>query len=440
MFLPIFYIFYYITRPRGRNTILFLGSLAFYFIGSVEHPVHLAILLISVLMDYTSALAIEKFNKGRKLILALDACVHLASFVIFRYTDLVMPVGISFYTFQGISYVVDVYRGKTKAERNIINFGAYICMFEQLIAGPIVTYSHIEERLHERSSSAAQVLEGLEIFVFGLGLKVLLANPLGKLWGDISSIGYESISTVLAWSGAAAFSFQLYFDFFGYSLMAIGLGKTLGFEIPKNFDMPYISKTMTEFWRRWHITLGAWFREYVYVPLGGNRVTKLTHIGNLFIVWTLTGIWHGASLNFIIWGLALFITIAAEKYIYGKYMNKFPVLGHAYMIFLIPVTWSIFAVDNLEQLLIFFTRLFPFFGKGWEGDLAMDFMKYLPAYWPFLLAGLVMSLKLPFDLLKKGNENKAGKVFIKLLLIAMFAGSVYYMKIGLDDPFLYFRF
>lgn len=435
VFLPIFFACYYLTKPKGRNVVLFLGSLVFYIIGSVEHPVHLAVLLISVLMDFTSALIIEKNKRIKKPVMFINAGAHLAAFITFRYTDLVMPVGISFYTFQGISYVADVYRGKIKAERSLISFGAYICMFEQLIAGPIVTFSHVQDRLHNRNVNIFEAVDGFNIFVFGLGLKVLLANPLGNLWGDITAIGYESISTQLAWVGAVAFSFQIYFDFFGYSLMAIGLGKMLGFEIPKNFDMPYISKTMTEFWRRWHITLGSWFRDYVYIPLGGNRVSFLTNIGNLFIVWTLTGMWHGASLNFIIWGLSLFVIIVCEKYIYGRFMQRFSLIGHLYMIFLIPVTWSIFAVDDLGQLITFFSRLFPFFGEASGVVMEGDYIKYLSDCWPFLAVGAVLSTREPFKLLKKVN-----KLVMTIVLLIIFAASCYCMYIGLDDPFLYFRF
>ena len=309
-------------------------------------------------------------------------------------------------------------------------------MFEQLIAGPIVPYPQVKKELHDRRINKQLVHKGLAIFIFGLGLKVLLANPLGKLWSQACAIGFESLSTPLAWLSIFAFSFQIYFDFFGYSLMAIGLGEMLGFHLPKNFDHPYISKTMTEFWRRWHITLGSWFREYVYIPLGGNRKGMIYTIRNLFIVWLLTGIWHGAGYHFMLWGLVLFIILLLEKYVFGSYLNKHAWLGHLYMFFLIPLTWAIFAIDDLQQLGVFFTRLFPFFGQGVWSIFRYDYLKYLQLYYPFFIAGFLFSTKLPYRLL----QNIKRPMLIYTLLFVIFAASVYCLYRGLDDPFLYFRF
>ncbi len=454
IFLPIFFICYYAVPNGFKNTVLLTGSLCFYLIGALHNPEHFAIFLISIILDYAAAIKIQKTEKHKKLFLTASIAFHIISLSVFKYAgfligeisrfvpsldfaaNIVLPIGISFYTFQGLSYVIDVYNGKVKAEKSLLDFAVYIAMFEQLIAGPIVTYNQVEKELHARKIKADNILSGIGTFIFGLGLKVLLANPIGKLWSQVCAIGFESISTPLAWLAIAAFSFQIYFDFFGYSLMAVGLGKMLGFKLPKNFDHPYLSLTMTEFWRRWHITLGSWFREYVYIPLGGNRKGKLYEIRNLLIVWLLTGIWHGAGYNFLLWGAVLFIIISLEKLFVGKYLKKFPVIGHIYMVLIIPITWAIFAVDDLGKLGIFFSRLFPFFGNGVWSVFRYDYLKYLKLYSPFLIAGFLFSTKLPYNLLKRIKK----RTVICIILAVIFAASVYCMYKGLDDPFLYFRF
>ena len=309
-------------------------------------------------------------------------------------------------------------------------------MFEQLIAGPIVTYSQVKKELYSRKINLQLVINGIGTFIFGLSLKVLLANPLGKLWSQTCAIGFESISTPLAWMAIIAFSFQIYFDFFGYSLMAMGLGKMLGFQLPKNFNHPYLSKSMTEFWRRWHMTLGSWFREYVYIPLGGNQKGKVFTIRNLFVVWLLTGVWHGAGYNFLLWGCILFLIIVLEKYVIGDYLNQHTICGHLYMLFLIPLTWAIFAIEDIGQLGQFFMRLFPFFGQGIWSIFQYDYLKYFNLYYPFLITGFLFSTKLPYQVLKKIKHTKIIYIFIMMIFFA----SVYCMYQGLDDPFLYFRF
>lgn len=454
IFLPIFFAGYYIVPLRMKSTVLLIGSLCFYFAGTLHNPGHFIILLSSILMDFAVGLLIEKYPKFKKPLLATGVIFHLFCLVFFKYTkfivgelnshipdldiafSVVLPIGISFYTFQGISYIADVYRGKFPAEKSLLHFAVYISMFEQLIAGPIVTYGQVKNELHRPRLSGKEAMKGLGTFIFGLGLKVLLANPVGKLWMDVENIGFESISTPLAWMAILAFSLQIYFDFFGYSLMAIGLGKMLGFNLPKNFDFPYLSRSMTEFWRRWHMTLGSWFREYVYIPLGGNRNGKLATVRNLMVVWLLTGIWHGAGYNFILWGTVIFVIIIIEKFITGGIFKNIPVIGHLYMLFLIPLTWSIFAIDDINQLGIFFSRLFPFFGGGVWSVFRYDYLKYLSLYWPFFIAGILFSTHLPFNLLKRIKKP----VVIWVLLGIVFVASVYCMYRGFDDPFLYFRF
>lgn len=456
IFLPIFFVMYYLIPYKFKNIVLLIGSLVFYFVGTINNPEHMVVFLASIILDYFVGVLIEKYEKHKKLFLVTGIIFHISSLFIFKYAgfvaseinryypsvdlviSLILPIGISFYTFQGISYIVDVYRKKVTAEKSIIRFAVYISMFEQLIAGPIVTYSQVKDNLADRKAllTLTNFFKGVGVFIFGLGLKVLIANPIGKLWTQLEAIGFESISTPLAWMGIIAFSFQIYFDFYGYSLMAVGLGEMLGFTLPKNFDFPYLSRSMTEFWRRWHMTLGNWFREYIYIPLGGNRDGALATVRNLLAVWILTGLWHGAGYNFILWGTVIFLIIFGEKFIYGKVLNKIPVLGHIYMIFLIPLTWALFAIDDAWQLKMFFLRLFPFGEQGVWSVFRHDYLKYLQQYYPFFIAGFLFSTRLPFNILKKIKS----KLVIVIILLGILAGSVYCMYNKMDDPFLYFRF
>lgn len=454
IFMPVFFACYYIVPDKWKNAVLLIGSLSFYLVGTLKTPYHFALFVLSIIVDFEVGVGIEKYQKHKKAILVSGILFHLIALSVFKYSDFVfsqltpfipklsgipslgLPIGISFYTFQGISYIADVYRGKTKAEKSVLRYAVYIAMFEQLIAGPIVTYSRVKGSLKSRKINASAVLCGLGMFIFGLGLKVLLANPIGKLWSQTLAIGFESVSTPLAWMALFAYSFQIYFDFFGYSLMAVGLGKMLGFKLPKNFDHPYMSLTVTEFWRRWHITLGSWFREYVYIPLGGNRCSKARNLFNLLFVWLLTGIWHGAGYNFLLWGFILFLLIATEKYLTGKFLNSHPAIGHIYMLLIIPLTWAVFAVSDMRELGVLFTRLFPFFGTGALSVFKYDYLKYLKEYYPFFIASILFSTRLPYKLLERIRNS----VLVPILLLAIFFASIYCMYKGFDDPFLYFRF
>lgn len=454
IFMPVFFACYYIVPDKWKNAMLLIGSLSFYLVGTLKTPYHFALFVLSIIVDFEVGVGIEKYQKHKKAILVSGILFHLIALSVFKYSDFVfsqltpfipklsgipslgLPIGISFYTFQGISYIADVYRGKTKAEKSVLRYAVYIAMFEQLIAGPIVTYSRVKGSLKSRKINVSAVLCGLGMFVFGLGLKVLLANPIGKLWSQTLAIGFESVSTPLAWMALFAYSFQIYFDFFGYSLMAVGLGKMLGFKLPKNFDHPYMSLTVTEFWRRWHITLGSWFREYVYIPLGGNRCSKARNLFNLLFIWLLTGIWHGAGYNFLLWGFILFLLIATEKYLTGKFLNSHPAIGHIYMLLIIPLTWAVFAVSDMRELGVLFTRLFPFFGTGALSIFKYDYLKYLKEYYPFLIASILFSTRLPYKLLERIRNS----VLVPILLLAIFSASIYCMYKGFDDPFLYFRF
>lgn len=461
IFLPAFMVVYYLVPERFRNLLLFLGSMVFYTVGAWHEPIYVGFLLIAVLFNYLAGLLIER-GKHQKLWFVIGLVFDLGWLGVFKYADffirginilvhafsptavgiapleLTLPIGICFYTFQAVSYLVDVKRGDVHAEKNFINYGAYLTMFPQLIAGPIVKYSTVAERLQHRKYSFFQFVDGFKIFILGLGLKVLLANRLAGLWGNMEGIGYDFVSTPLAWAGILAYAFEIYFDFFGYSLMAIGLGHMLGFEFPQNFNHPYLSLSMTEFWRRWHMTLGSWFKNYVYIPLGGNREGTAKTYRNLFIVWALTGLWHGAHMNFVLWGLCTFVLIAIEKSGFLKVLEKHHWLGHIYMFFVLCIMWSLFAITDFHDIGAFLARLFPFFGSASQGALhpGPDFVRLIKQYWPFLALGFLFSTEYPYQWYLKIKDNIIGS----FVMIAIFWGSVYCMYKGMNDPFLYFRF
>ena len=452
-FMPIFFTIYYLTPTQLRNVTLLIGSLVFYAIGTYQTPWHYALFIFFMVFDFYCGLAIQKNKRHKSLFLTFAIINHVFALFFVKYfsfvyqqitlflqgkediLNIILPIGISFYTFQGISYLIDVYQNKIKAERDLLKYCVYISMFPQLIAGPIVTFNQIKKNLDKRDITINRALFGLYIFIFGLALKVLLANPLGKCWNQVAAIGYESITTPLAWIAIMAYTFQIYFDFFGYSLMAIGLGKMLGFNFPKNFHHPYASVSLTDFWRRWHITLGSWFRNYVYIPLGGNRVSLIKLIRNLFIVWILTAIWHGAGYHFVIWGLYLFMLIAIEKLFLSNFLNKYRFIGHIYMIFVISISWSIFAIEDMSQLYIFLGRLFPLNGNL-GGPFPFDYFKYLGNYWIFLIVGVILCFPKVYQQFMKIKQP----LMIALIMLTLLIACLYCMKIGLDDPFLYFRF
>ena len=341
-----------------------------------------------------------------------------------------LPLGISFYTFQTMSYTIDVFLGKVKAEKNIINFGAFVCLFPQLIAGPIVKYIDISKKLKNRDINLDEIQEGIRLFILGLGSKVLIANNIGSLWNEVETMGFNNISTILAWMGIIAFSLQIYFDFNGYSLMAIGLGKILGFNFPNNFNYPYESRSITEFWRRWHITLGQWFKQYVYIPLGGNRLGRARTYFNLFIVWFLTGFWHGASYNFILWGLYFFILICMEKNGLLNLLNKHKLISHIYTIFFILVGWVLFAVIDLNQIINFFKKMFIF-------NAGNEWIYYLRNYIITYTIAIIFSTSF---LKKIYNKFVKNNIVDTIILITIFLLSIAYLVDSSYNPFLYFRF
>lgn len=460
-FMPVFFLVYYILPASYKNAWLFLASLGFYYYGVRGNPGYLLLMIMSVVVNFVAGKLIEaqKTKRARKVWLVVGIVYDLGWLILFKYLgflienlnalfgamhvkvqletwNLILPIGISFYTFQIISYLVDVYRRETKAEKSLISLGTYLCMFPQLIAGPIVNYHLIQEQLHKRKHSMEKVESGLKVFALGLAYKVLLANRVGHLWTEVTAIGYESISTPLAWMSIVAYSLQLYFDFYGYSLMAIGLGRMMGFDFPQNFNNPYMAVSMTDFWRRWHMTLGGWFREYVYIPLGGNRGGFAKTVRNMFVVWLLTGLWHGASWNFVLWGLLLFVLLFVEKAGLGKVLERHKALGHIYMILWIPLSWLVFVITDLSQLGIYLQKLFPFFGNAGTVLFQGDYLKYGKTYGIYLVLGILFATGVQEKLLKK-NKNR---LWVILLLLALFWASVYCMYLGMDDPFLYFRF
>ena len=460
-FMPVFFLVYYILPASYKNAWLFLASLGFYYYGVRGNPGYLLLMIMSVVVNFVAGklIAAQKTKRARKAWLVVGIVYDLGWLILFKYLgflienlnalfgamhvkvqletwNLILPIGISFYTFQIISYLVDVYRRETKAEKSLISLGTYLCMFPQLIAGPIVNYHLIQEQLHKRKHSMEKVESGLKVFALGLAYKVLLANRVGHLWTEVTAIGYESISTPLAWMSIVAYSLQLYFDFYGYSLMAIGLGRMMGFDFPQNFNNPYMAVSMTDFWRRWHMTLGGWFREYVYIPLGGNRGGFAKTVRNMFVVWLLTGLWHGASWNFVLWGLLLFVLLFVEKAGLGKVLERHKALGHIYMILWIPLSWLVFVIADLSQLGIYLQKLFPFFGNAGTVLFQGDYLKYGKTYGIYLVLGILFATGVQEKLLKK-NKNR---LWVILLLLALFWASVYCMYLGMDDPFLYFRF
>ncbi|MCM1266260.1 MAG: hypothetical protein NC302_00025 [Bacteroidales bacterium] len=429
-------------------------------------PYFVLLLLLSVLVNYALNCYMfweprspqtnrkRKSARRKKRALTLAAVFDLGTLFVFKYWDfaagnvnallgeeqvpllaLALPLGISFYTFQMISYQIDCYRGTVEKRADLLAFATYVCMFPQLIAGPILRYGEVADRLENRKVRIRDLENGLKLFTFGLGLKVLLANQIGTLWNLIMTAGAGRLHTLVAWLGAFAYSFQIYFDFWGYSVMAMGLGKMLGFSIPRNFNNPYVSRSLSEFWRRWHMTLGRWFREYVYFPLGGSRKGRGRTVFNLFVVWVCTGLWHGADWNFVLWGIVFFLFLSLEKRTYGKWMERSRIFGHVYTLLLIPVTWVIFGITDMGQLIGYLENM-----AGLHRQEVLvgttQLLRYLKEYAPLLIACVIFATPLPERLYWKWKD----RWFTVLLLLVVFWWSVYEILSGSNNPFLYFRF
>lgn len=458
-FLPVVLAVYYVCQKvtdsiQAKNLILFLCSLFFYAWGE---PIYVVLMIFSTVVDFYHGSKVEYYlqqddtKRARRHVIA-SVVINLSLLGFFKYTDFILgtinavagtsipllhlplPIGISFYTFQTMSYTIDIYRGQAKAQKNMISFGAYVALFPQLIAGPIVRYQQIADELVERHVSIDDFAEGIEIFIIGLGKKVLIANNVGAVWDKISVMQQAQTSVLTTWIGVFSFFFQIYFDFSGYSDMAIGLGRMFGFHFPKNFDYPYMSKSITEFWRKWHMTLGIWFREYVYIPLGGNRNGRAKQLRNIFIVWALTGIWHGASWNFCTWGLYFGVLLVIEKFWIGKWLAKAPsIIAHIYTVLIVAISWVIFAFDSLKEGAAYLGTMFgahhlPVYNK--------EALYLLATNGVLLLMAAVGSTNLPKRIAKKLHFEKWSIVFYTVIMIL----SIAYLVDASYNPFLYFRF
>lgn len=456
-FLPAVLLIYFAVPRQAKNTVLFLFSLLFYAWGE---PIYVALMLFSTALDYTCGRLVEKYRgtKKQKIGLLVSIIVNIGLLCFFKYTDffigvingifgceipalnLPLPIGISFYTFQTMSYTIDVYRGEAKVQKNIISFGAYVALFPQLIAGPIVRYRDIAEQLDSRTHSTDNFGEGAKRFVTGLGKKVLLANNIGLLWDAASKTDASQLTAVGAWLGIIAFAFQIYFDFSGYSDMAIGLGKIFGFDFCENFNYPYISKSVTEFWRRWHISLGTWFRDYIYIPLGGNRGGFPKQIRNIAVVWLLTGFWHGASWNYVLWGVFYGILLIIEKLFLLKWLQKAPkFVGHIYAGLAVLLGWVLFAFEDMGSGIQFLKVMFG----GGAGFVNGNTIYQLLSYLPLIIMCAAASTPLVKRLYQKISEKAKERALLAVdaaRLVGISAISVAFLISGSYNPFLYFRF
>ena len=459
-FLPVFLILYYLVPYKVKNILLLIFSLIFYAWGE---PIYILLMIFSSVVDYTNGRMIEKYaqnnQKRKNLFLIISIIVNLSLLGFFKYADFLigsinsllninipllelgLPIGISFFTFQTMSYSIDVYRGNVKAEHNFLDFMAYVSMFPQLIAGPIVRYEEVSKELKNRNITAQGFADGMIRFLQGLFKKVLIANNIGYLFVIASSMPNNEMSVVMSWLGIFAYTFQIYFDFSGYSDMAIGMGKMLGFTYPENFNHPYISKSITEFWRRWHISLSSFFKDYVYIPLGGSRVKKIINVRNILIVWMLTGLWHGASWNFVLWGLYYGVLLLLEKFVFNKILEKTPNwFKHFYTMFLVVVGWMIFAFDDMTILKEYASMMF---GVGGVSFINNHALYYLKNYLIIFILAIIFSMpvyKLAKEKLSKVKNTKS--VFIVSLIIytVLFIVVVSYLVNDTYNPFLYFRF
>lgn len=454
-FLPALIIIYFITPKKYKNIILLIASLLFYFYGE---PKYVFLMIAEIVIAYTGAILIDKYKNQSKNILIITLFIHVFLLIIFKYTDFIiqtindisnanikllniaLPIGISFYTFQIISYIIDVYNGKVKVQKNIINLATYVSLFPQLVAGPIVRYQTVEKELDDRVHSFNNFAYGIRRFSMGLAKKVLIANALGELCTKAFVLNETTV--IFYWIFGISYMLQLYFDFSAYSDMAIGLGRIFGFNFPENFNYPYISKSITEFWRRWHISLGTWFKDYVYIPLGGNRDGKYKQIRNILIVWLLTGIWHGANWTFLIWGLLFGIILIIEKIFLNKFMEKLPsFIKRIYVLFIVMILFIIFNAENMSVALTNIKGLFGMNGEVFVNDYTLH---YLKSYLPLLIIaflGATPFIKTLIDKLRKNKYvNNIINILEPILIVIILVVVTSYLIDNSYNPFLYFRF
>lgn len=452
-FLPIVLIIYYLIPNKYKNIVLLISSFIFYFYGE---PKNIYIMILSILATYIFGILIDKYKKTKysKIFLILSIFINIGLLIYFKYADfiikninlwlsnkidlihVILPIGISFYTFQLISYIVDVYRGEAKVQKNIIKLATYISLFPQLIAGPIVRYTTIENQLENREYNMKNFSIGVRRFIIGLGKKVMIANVMGNLI-NIFLVSDEK-SILFYWLYAIALMIQIYFDFSGYSDMAIGLGKMLGFDFPENFNYPYIATSITDFWRRWHISLSSWFRDYIYIPLGGNRVSKLKWIRNIIIVWMLTGLWHGAEWNFVIWGLYFGVLLIIEKVFLLKWLQKIPkVISRIYTLFIVMISFIIFNGEGISTILENIGGLFKFVSIPL---ITNESMYYLKSYIIVIILGIIGATPICKNILTNEKLKKIVNILEPIYLLLIFIICTSYIVDGSFNPFLYFRF
>lgn len=446
-FLPIILLVYYISPKNIRLAILFIASLVFYAWGE---PIYIVLILFSTILDYSIGLLIYKFSDKSSIKISLlitSIIINLSLLGFFKYSNFFidvlnhvfktnfnfinvsLPIGISFYTFQTLSYTIDVFQGKIMPQKNIISFGAYVSLFPQLIAGPIVTYKSVEIDINNKNRENINTFNtGVSRFIEGLSKKTIIANNLGFLFETLKSQNLTNMSTLTSWLCIISYFFQIYFDFSGYSDMAIGLGKMFGFNFNENFNYPYISKNITEFWRRWHISLGSWFRDYLYIPLGGNK-TKFKYL-NLLIVWGFTGLWHGANLNFLIWGLYFFVLIMIEKLFLLKYLEKHHIISRIYALTFIIIGWCIFVFEDISYLFLFIKKMFSF-----KIFIDNNFLYYFKNFFLYIILAILFSTPI-----MKNLKLKLPKELTNIFLIFIFFLSISFIVNSSYNPFLYFRF
>ena len=450
-FLPLVLGIYYIVPNKCKNLVLLSASLAFYFYGE---PKYVVVMLLSIATTYILGILMGKCEKHKKLFLTLSICANIGFLVYFKYINfiieninlwltnkidfiyVVLPIGISFYTFQLVSYTIDVYRGEAKVQKNFLKLAMYISLFPQLIAGPIVRYTTVEEQIEKREYSFEKFANGVRRFIVGLGKKVLIANVLGEL--NNVFLGTTDTSVLFYWLYGISGMLQIYFDFSGYSDMAIGLGKMFGFDFLENFNYPYIATTITDFWRRWHISLSSWFRDYIYIPLGGNRVSKAKWLRNIMVVWLLTGLWHGAAWNFIIWGLYFGILLILEKIFLSKYLEKIPkFLTRIYTLFIVMISFIIFNGEGTAQIM---QNIGGLVGINTSAFVTQESLYYLKSYLVVLIIGMIGATPIMAKLANKEKIHKIINVLEPIFLLLILTICTSYIIDGSFNPFLYFRF
>ena len=449
-FLPILFLFYFLCPKKLKNYVLLFFSLLFYAFGGLKY---LLIMALVVFADYIGALLISKYKRHKNCFLILTISINILVLIFYKYTnffltninnlfnidipilDIIMPIGISFYTFQAMSYVIDVYKGEVKVQNNYFLLLLYVSLFPQLIAGPIVRYQTIEKEITKRKVSYDDISYGLERFILGLAKKLIIANQMGKL-ADIAFSG--NFSCTVSWLGAIAYMFQIYFDFSAYSDMAIGLGRIFGFHFLENFNFPYMAKSITDFWRRWHISLSTWFRDYIYIPLGGNRKGIKRQIINMSVVWLLTGFWHGASWNFIMWGLYYLIFLILEKFVLKNILKKTPdLLKQIYALLIILIGWVLFRVENMPQ---FFDIIKTMFSFDLNSTSLMEARIYLETYYVYFILAILFSTNVYYVICDKFKNKKVFEVIKYVFLIVLFVISIMFLAQSSYNPFIYFRF